>query len=186
MSHWKFTSLRFVTLTVMCLVATSAAAAQDRIVEINEEVVVDAPLDAVWKALTTAEGLAGWMGDSARIELEIGGIFEVRHKVRDLTEEEKELARGEKASAGGMRNTHILSFVPGRMLSYEGGMAGTWNVWTLDEIAPGKVRVHHTGLGTSEDWIRMAPMFETAMQGVLDKLVTYLKATSTPSQQLQR
>jgi uncharacterized protein YndB with AHSA1/START domain len=186
MSHREFANLRLVTLTVMCLVATSAAVAQDRIVEINEEVVVDAPLDPVWKALTTAEGLAGWMGDSARIELKVGGIFEVRHQVRNLTDEEKKLARGEKASAGGMRNTHILSFVPERMLSYEGGMAGTWNVWTLDEIAPGKVRVHHTGLGSSEDWIRMAPMFEKAMQGVLDKLVTYLKATSTPSPELQR
>jgi hypothetical protein len=64
-----------------------------------------------------------------------------------------------------------------RMLSYEGGRADTWNVWTLEEIAPGKVRVHHTGRGTSEDWIRMAPLFEKAMQGVLEKLVAYLKAT---------
>ena len=171
----------FAHLLVLCTITTTTATAQERIVQINEEVIVEAPVDQVWKALTTAEGLAGWMGDSARIELKVGGIFEVRHKVRDLTEEEKKLARGEKASAGGMRATHILSFVPLRMLSYEGGMAGTWNVWTIDEIAPGKVRVHHTGLGTSEDWARMAPMFEKAMHGVLDKLVAYLKATSTRS-----
>jgi uncharacterized protein YndB with AHSA1/START domain len=162
-------------LIFACMLAASYARAQDRIVDINEEVVIDAPIADVWKALTTAEGLAGWMGDSARIELKLGGIFEVRHKVRDLTEEEKKLARGERASARGTRNTRILSFVPMRMLSYEGGMAGTWNVWTLDEIAPGKVRVHHTGLGTSDDWARMAPMFEKAMQGVLDKLVVYLE-----------
>jgi hypothetical protein len=118
------------------------------------------------------------MGDSARIELKVGGIFEVRHKVRDLTEEEKKLARGERAGASGMRQTRILSFVPKKMLSYEGGMAGTWNVWTIDEVAPGKIRVHHTGLGTSDDWARMAPMFEKAMQGVLDKLVAYLKTGS--------
>jgi hypothetical protein len=107
--------------------------------------------------------------------LKVGGIFEVRHKVRNLTEEEKKLARGEKASAGGMQSTHVLSFVPMKMLSYEGGMAGTWNVWTLDEVSPGKVRVHHTGLGTSEDWTRMAPMFEKAMQGVLEKLPVYVE-----------
>jgi hypothetical protein len=116
------------------------------------------------------------MGHSARIELKLGGIFEVRHKARDLTEEEKNLARGEKASAGGMRDARILSFVPMKMLSYEGGMAGTWNVWTLDETSPGTVRVHHTGLGTSEDWARMAPMFEKAMHGVLEKLVAYVKS----------
>jgi uncharacterized protein YndB with AHSA1/START domain len=150
-------------------------AAQEQIVQINEEVVVDAPLAEVWTALTTAEGLAGWMGDPARIELKAGGIFEVRHKVRNLTEEEKKLARGEKASAGGMQATHVLSFVPMKMLSYEGGMAGTWNVWTLDEVSPGKVRVHHTGLGTSEDWTRMAPTFEDAMQGVLEKLAVYVE-----------
>jgi uncharacterized protein YndB with AHSA1/START domain len=174
-------NLACVALVALC--ATSASATADEpIVEINEEVVVNAPLADVWKALTTAEGLAGWMGDSARIELKLGGIFEVRHKVRNLTDEEKKLARGEKASAGGMRSTHILSFVPLKMLSYEGGMAGTWNVWTLDEIAPGKVRVHHTGLGTSPDWARMAPMFEKAMIGVLDKLVAYMNATSGRSQ----
>ena len=100
----------------------------------------------------------------------------MRHEVRNFTDEEKQLAKGEKASAGGMRQTRILSFVPMRMLSYEGGMAGTWNVWTIDEIAPGKVRVHHTGLGTSDDWARMAPMFEKATQGVLEKLVVYLKS----------
>jgi uncharacterized protein YndB with AHSA1/START domain len=169
-------------LTVLCTIAAASMTAAERIVQINEEVVVNAPLAEVWKALTTAEGLAGWMGDSARIDLKVGGIFEVRHKVRKLTEEEAKLARGEKASAGGMRETHILSFVPLKMLSYEGGMAGTWNVWMLDELSPGKVRVHHTGLGTSEDWVRMAPMFETAMQGVLDKLVAYLKSAATRSQ----
>jgi uncharacterized protein YndB with AHSA1/START domain len=182
MSHQGFASPRFVRLLVLCMLVAAPAAAQDRIVEINEEVVIDAPLLDVWKALGTAEGLAGWMGDSARIELKLGGRFEVRHNVRTLTEGEKKLARGEKASAGGMRETRILSFVPMKMLSYEGGMAGTWNVWTLDEISPGRVRVHHTGLGTSEDWVRMAPMFEKAMQGVLDKLVAYLKATSKQSQ----
>jgi hypothetical protein len=74
-----------------------------------------------------------------------------------------------------MQATHVLSFVPMKMLSYEGGMAGTWNVWTLDEVSPGKVRVHHTGLGTSEDWTRMAPTFEDAMQGVLEKLAVYVE-----------
>ena len=174
---------RLTLLHLLLLCATSGTAAgQERIIQINEEVIVNAPVEQVWKALTTDEGLAGWMGDSARIELKVGGIFEVRHKVRELTEEEKKLARGEKASTAGMRETHVLSFVPLKMLSYEGGMAGTWNVWTLDEISPGKVRVHHTGLGTSEDWARMAPMFEKVMQGVLDKLVAYLKTTSTRSQ----
>lgn len=182
MSQRRIGTWRTVVLVMLCPIVVTPAAPQDRIVEINEEVVIDAGLADVWKALTTAEGLAGWMGDSARIELKLGGIFEVRHQVRTLTEEEKKLARGEKASAGGMRDTRILSFVPLRMLSYEGGMAGTWNVWTLDEVAPGKVRVHHTGLGTSEDWVRMAPMFEKAMVGVLDKLVAYMKATSGRSQ----
>ena len=184
--HMRTISIGVGVLAAALTIAGAAAAAQDRIVEINEEVVIDAPIADVWKALTTAEGLAGWMGDSARVELKIGGIFEVRHKVRDLTEEEKKLARGEKASAGGMRDTHILSFVPLKMLSYEGGMAGTWNVWTLDEISPGKVRVHHTGLGTSADWVRMAPMFEKAMTGVLEKLVAYINATSGRSPSLLR
>jgi uncharacterized protein YndB with AHSA1/START domain len=36
------------------------------------------PPEKVWAALTTAEGLAGWFGDDATIELRPGGLGELR------------------------------------------------------------------------------------------------------------
>ena len=165
-------------LIPVLLASGGPVAAQEKVVEIREEIVVSASLAEVWDSLTTDRGVAGWMGDSATIELRIGGLYEVRHKPQELTEEEKKLAEGEKASLSGMRKTHVLSYIPLQMLSYEGGMEGTWNVWLLDEISPWRVRVRHVGLGTSDVWARMAPMFEKAMNGVLAKLPPYLEKKS--------
>jgi uncharacterized protein YndB with AHSA1/START domain len=44
-----------------------------RVDEIRRELVVEAPIERVWNALTSAEELAQWFGDSAEIELEPGG-----------------------------------------------------------------------------------------------------------------
>ncbi len=162
-------------LLVILLSYGGAAVAKENVVEIREEIVVGASVGEVWDALTTEQGVSGWMGDSATIEMRIGGLYEVRHKPQELTDEEKKLAEGEKASLSGVRKTHVLSYIPLQMLSYEGGMEGTWNVWLLDEPSAGKVRVRHIGLGTSEVWARMAPMFEKAMNGVLAKLPLYLE-----------
>ena len=40
---------------------------------IERTVRVDRPLDAVWDAITTAEGLGTWFGNSAEIDLRVGG-----------------------------------------------------------------------------------------------------------------
>lgn len=44
-----------------------------RVDEIRRELVVDAPIERVWEALTSAEELAQWFGDSAEIDLQPGG-----------------------------------------------------------------------------------------------------------------
>lgn len=40
---------------------------------IRQQINIDAPLRAVWNALTTDEGLSGWWGRSARVEAREGG-----------------------------------------------------------------------------------------------------------------
>lgn len=40
---------------------------------IEREIVVEAPVERVWRALTTADELAAWFGDSAEIDLRPGG-----------------------------------------------------------------------------------------------------------------
>lgn len=44
-----------------------------RVDEIKRELVIDAPIERVWSALTSAEELAQWFGDSAEIDLVPGG-----------------------------------------------------------------------------------------------------------------
>jgi uncharacterized protein YndB with AHSA1/START domain len=40
---------------------------------IERTVRIDRPLDRVWTAITTAEGLGSWFGDTAEIDLRVGG-----------------------------------------------------------------------------------------------------------------
>ena len=44
-----------------------------RVDEIRRELVVEAPIEQVWEALTTPEHLRKWFGDSAEVDLRPGG-----------------------------------------------------------------------------------------------------------------
>lgn len=44
-----------------------------RVDEIRRELVVEAPIEQVWEALTNAEHLSKWFGDSAEVDLRPGG-----------------------------------------------------------------------------------------------------------------
>jgi uncharacterized protein YndB with AHSA1/START domain len=46
--------------------------------KIERELVLKHPIDRVWTALTTAEGLAGWFGSTAEIDLRPGGRLFLR------------------------------------------------------------------------------------------------------------
>ncbi|MGW4770487.1 SRPBCC domain-containing protein [Nocardia sp. NPDC004278] len=40
---------------------------------IERSVHIDQPLERVWAAITTAEGLGSWFGDSAEVDMRVGG-----------------------------------------------------------------------------------------------------------------
>ncbi|MGB7861637.1 MAG: SRPBCC domain-containing protein [Acidimicrobiia bacterium] len=44
-----------------------------RVDEIRQEVRVEAPIERVWEALTSAEHLSKWFGDTAELDLRAGG-----------------------------------------------------------------------------------------------------------------
>lgn len=44
-----------------------------RVDEIRRELILDAPIESVWEALTSAEHLRQWFGDIAEVELRPGG-----------------------------------------------------------------------------------------------------------------
>jgi uncharacterized protein YndB with AHSA1/START domain len=53
---------------------------------IERTVHVTQPLDRVWAAITTAEGLGTWFGNDARIDLRVGGTAELSWTSGDTAE----------------------------------------------------------------------------------------------------
>ena len=49
----------------------------EKIDSIEREITVAGPIDRVWQALTDADELAQWFGDSAELQLVPGGAFRV-------------------------------------------------------------------------------------------------------------
>lgn len=65
--------------------------------QVEREIVLDAPPDEVWEALTDPEQLEGWFANDVEFDLERGGVFrwddgEVRHAVVEEVEAERRLA----------------------------------------------------------------------------------------------
>ena len=77
--------------------------------ELRKQVVVAASPAEVWARWTTPEGLTSWLVPQARVELRLGGPFEL---LFDLSQPE-----GKQGSEG----CTVLAFLPERMLSF------TWN-----------------------------------------------------------
>ncbi|MFF0307657.1 SRPBCC domain-containing protein [Streptosporangium sp. NPDC004379] len=53
---------------------------------IERTVRVNRPVERVWDAVTTAEGLGAWFGDSAEIDLSVGGTAKLTWKSGDAAE----------------------------------------------------------------------------------------------------
>ena len=87
---------------------------------------LDASPDAVWRALTTGDGLAWWMGEGSRIDPRVGGEVDVADVV-----------------GGRPRRGQVTEVVPRRLLSFD------W--WPADRSGPAStvaVRIEATEDGT--------------------------------------
>ena len=62
-------------LASVLLFAAGAASAAERAIE--REVVVAAPVEAVWQAWTTPEGIKGFFAPEANVQLRVDGPFEI-------------------------------------------------------------------------------------------------------------
>lgn len=89
---------------------------------LHKETIVAAPVERVWWAWTTSEGMAAWWAKESWIQLEVGGAFEL-YFLRDQP-------RGLQGTEG----CRILSFVPGELLSFS---------WNFPPEIP-EIRFEHT------------------------------------------
>ena len=138
---------------------------------IRGEVIVDAPVSAVWAAWTTEEGIKSFFAPECNIELRIDGPFELFF-----------LLDGEPGKRGG-EGVRYLAIQPEKMLSF------TWNApphlpearaqWTHvtvrffeEEGVRTRVTIHHDGWGEGGEWDEALAYFEHAwLEAVLPNLV---------------
>ncbi len=134
----------------------------------------------IWPLFTSTEGITSWLVDSARIELRLGGAYELHFMA--------EAAEGTRGSEG----CRVLSFVPERMLSF------TWNAppmfpqrsqhtWVVLELDPSwqgtHLRLTHlgwpeAGFTDGSEWPEIFAYFERAWSGVFDALAAKLRPPS--------
>lgn len=157
-------------------VFTVAAAGPD-VRSLVKEVIVKAPALEVWSAWTSRDGIDAWWGPpDARIELRIGGPFELLF-LSDAPE-------GEQGSEG----CRFLAYVPGEMLAFTWNAtpdhplraAHTWVVLTFasDDDHTTAVRLVHTGFLQGPDWDTYMNYFDGAWGRVLQRLALHWDAAA--------
>ena len=105
----------------------------------KREVVVNAPIEKVWEAFTTTEGISSWAAPGGVVDLRVGGAFELYF--------DPKAPPGER----GMEGTKVLSFVPMQMISFSGSAppnfptvrkeGGPWSVVWFAPADDGKTKL---------------------------------------------
>ncbi len=129
----------------------------------TKDVAIEAPVDTVWAAWTTAQGWAAVYGPPSRadIELAIGGRYEWLFD----------------GSIGG-NGCQVLSYLPKRMISFswnappsqpETRLQRTWVVVELEPISAQRtqLRLSHLGFGDGPAWDTTYAYFDNAWDRVL-------------------
>ncbi len=140
---------------------------------LHKEVVVSSPIERVWWAWTTSEGMASWWAKQSWIDLKIGGPFELYFLL--------DQPRGSQGS----ESCRILSYVPPEMLSFSWNFPPeipeirfdhTWVVLRFVKIDPSETKVVFDQLGWKQGpaWEKGWKYFDEAWGEVLEALRTRL------------
>jgi len=142
---------------------------------IHKEITLPAPVDKVWKAWTTEQGIKCFFATACKIDMKVGGAYEIYF--------DTEAKPGQQGSEG----AKILAIQPHKLLSF------TWNApphlpearkqytHVTIRLAPeGEnatlVVLHHDGWGEGDEWDKAFTYFDAVWgQVVLQRLVYYIK-----------
>ncbi len=167
---------RSLQVAAMVVIMAGPATAQDTSPVVVESV-VSAPVDTVWEAWTTNEGLRSWLAPHAEVDLRVNGLMRANYNAAgalgDLQTVERE----------------ILSFEPNRMISFrvvvvpEGfpfakTIRRVWTVIYFEPLALERTRLRVVSLGfdTSEESQSVRAYLEQGNATVLQQLQNQLSA----------
>jgi uncharacterized protein YndB with AHSA1/START domain len=136
---------------------------------LDKEVIVPAPLEQVWQAWTTREGITSFFAPDARVEARVGGPFQIY------------MDPGAEPGMKGADDMRFLALQPMRMLSFdwnappslpEARQQRTFVIVRLAAIDERSTRVslHHTGWGDGGEWDKTYAYFDRAWGFVLNNL----------------
>lgn len=154
--------------------AKKASQDEQNLIEIKKTIVIDAPPDIVFKAISDPAELTNWFPDHAILEPRIGG------KVRFSFYKEKSAAEHQRDF---LQEGTVKEFIPGKKVSY------TWQfkdapefpetivTWELEEIDHNKTRVvlNHSGFTGKETGKLSSIEFDNGWAYFLDRLEKYCK-----------
>lgn len=159
--------MRGVAVLISWALACTATVAQER--AIDKEVVVPAPIEAVWQAWTTQAGIESFFAPEAEIDARVGGAFHIH------------IDPYGQPGAKGADEMRYMALQKPTMVTFD------WNAPpSLPEIRQqrtfvvvrladldGKatrVRLHHTGWGDGGQWDQTYAYFDRAWGKVLGNL----------------
>ena len=132
---------------------------------------VNASIADIWNKWTTHEGLRTFFGVDNKIELRIGGAFEIYFMM------------DQPYGTRGAEGCEILSFLPKKMLSFSWNAPpqfdairnGSHQTWVVVEMmgdgSVTEVTLTHLGWLEGEDWNAVYDYFAKAWDMVMDDLV---------------
>jgi uncharacterized protein YndB with AHSA1/START domain len=152
--------------------AKKAGQDEQNLIKITKTIVIDAPPDIVFKAISDPAELTNWFPDHAILEPRVGG------KVRFSFYKEKSAAEHQRDF---LQEGTVKEFIPGKKLSY------TWRfndtpefpetivTWELEEIDHNKTRVvlNHLGFTGKETGKLSSTEFDNGWTYFLDRLDKY-------------
>ncbi len=150
-------------------------AAGDRV--LVQTALLDASLEAVWHAYTTAKGYTAWAVPVAEIDLKLGGQMRTHY------------TPSAKIGADGTNTLTIVNYVPQRLLTLRAEPAATWpaylkrdadrlsNVILFDKVGESRTRVTSYGIGyrDSPEYNSVLEFFGKANVTLLQHLKRYVE-----------
>jgi uncharacterized protein YndB with AHSA1/START domain len=134
--------------------------------------IVNAPVNEVWKVLTTKEGIESWMVAKTEFELRVGAIWKTSYSKASTLDDDAAI------------HHTILAYDPGRMFSFRtikypkgfafpNAIAKTWTVLYLEPVGDGQTRFTGRMLGFTDDEEsrKMRAFFEQGNQQTLESLI---------------